>query len=363
MILGQNTFALVVLNGAPFSAHYTLNTLTPTIINAMKKLNQNLISLCIISIASLSIATAQPTGVFTHTYEERSTGAVREIACYVPETYNSTRQYPLIFFWHGSNTPATEWQRYLRSVCSELDVMLACPDWNDLNSQPQLLEMIGNTLNYFAQNYSMDTSRYIISGHSAGSQLAYLMGLNSPYNWKGIVNVNPAIDVNFFSPQHWENFNLIKSVMILGSHDANYHDAKLVADSVTKITNKSLYIEKAEVEHYDTTYLGSGVFRSDVKQAYFFIMGTTGLSEELKMETSLNFYPNPAHGNITLKLRFVQGVSTLQLISADGRLVKTYTIPESSHQLNLDISDVPPGLYHARVPYESGVQVYRMIIE
>lgn len=311
----------------------------------------------------VSAVMAQPTGAFMHTYEETSTGATREIACYVPENYNSTQQYPFILFWHGSGIPATEWRQYLINTCRDMNVILACPDWNELNNQEQLLEMIGNTQNYFAQNYNMDTTRYIMSGHSSGSQLAYMIGLNSPTWWKGIININPFVNVNFFAPQHWESFNTIRSAVILGSLDNNYNDVKKVVDSVAKVSNKSLYIEKAGVHHYDTVYLNSTAFTNDFKQTYQFIMGTTGLSNAASLSRNIHFYPNPAHGMITLMLIPTTEVKTLQLFSPEGRLVKTYMISAATTQLHIDINDIRPGIYQARILLSSGMQTFRLMIE
>lgn len=73
-------------------------------------------------------------------------------------------------------------------------------------------------------------------------------------------------------------------------------------------------------------------------------------------------YPNPFRGQVSYEIKdtFGEDVS-LEIISPDGRIVRTYTTDKDTFQNSLDLSDLPIGVYFMRFNFSSiGVQTYKM---
>lgn len=60
--------------------------------------------------------------------------------------------------------------------------------------------------------------------------------------------------------------------------------------------------------------------------------------------SAFQLYPNPNHGLMHIDGMAQQGQSEISIYSTDGKLVSTYTT--QMHQLDIDISGLPAGLYH-----------------
>jgi hypothetical protein len=63
----------------------------------------------------------------------------------------------------------------------------------------------------------------------------------------------------------------------------------------------------------------------------------------------IDVYPNPAHNNITIKVPHNIKYTTITLLNMMSQNVKEQTINNNS--VDLDISDIPMGIYILKIEY------------
>ena len=69
-------------------------------------------------------------------------------------------------------------------------------------------------------------------------------------------------------------------------------------------------------------------------------------------------YPNPAHGNVTIK---ATSPATVTLLSLNGRAVNTWTTETDT--MTIDLSAVPQGAYFVKVVSRGNVSVRKLIVK
>ena len=69
-------------------------------------------------------------------------------------------------------------------------------------------------------------------------------------------------------------------------------------------------------------------------------------------------YPNPAHGNVTIK---ATSPATVTLLSLNGRAVNTWTT--ESDTMTIDLSAVPRGAYFVKIVSHGNVTVRKLIVK
>ena len=81
-----------------------------------------------------------------------------------------------------------------------------------------------------------------------------------------------------------------------------------------------------------------------------------GTGEHRNASPSLNVFPNPAQGTLSLALSGIEGDAIIQLYDPTGRLVATQnlTLSNDSRTLVLDTSHLPDGLYTLRLSHSTG---------
>jgi hypothetical protein len=83
-----------------------------------------------------------------------------------------------------------------------------------------------------------------------------------------------------------------------------------------------------------------------------------GIDENSKIDYSL--YPNPTNGNVTLTAsETIEGVRVLDMV---GKVVKTVGI-DAATQVEIDVNDLPSGVYFVEVSAAGNQYVERLIKE
>jgi len=83
--------------------------------------------------------------------------------------------------------------------------------------------------------------------------------------------------------------------------------------------------------------------------------------EEVKTFVS-SIYPNPVNAGDPLKLKFAVSMSNIQLdvVSINGQLIKTVSVPSSSEIFELNTTDLSAGMYLIKVSADQGQQTLRV---
>jgi hypothetical protein len=89
-------------------------------------------------------------------------------------------------------------------------------------------------------------------------------------------------------------------------------------------------------------------------------------NEEEVVASNLNIavYPNPTQNNVNIKLKDFSGITSLQLVDLSGRMLinKTININRQTLVKNLDVSDLPRGIYIISVSQSGQTFTKRLIL-
>jgi hypothetical protein len=86
------------------------------------------------------------------------------------------------------------------------------------------------------------------------------------------------------------------------------------------------------------------------------IVGLDGLDELL----DLNFFPNPAHDQITIFLSESKAIVQCDIVNASGQIVRKVQLTRQNTVL--DISDLAPGIYSLRVLSGTSASVHKIVV-
>jgi len=88
----------------------------------------------------------------------------------------------------------------------------------------------------------------------------------------------------------------------------------------------------------------------------------TGIDENIDAPVKVTIYPNPA--SETVKIKFETATDKeilLYLLDAQGKLVKTDRIDEASTEKEINMEDLPAGLYYLRLMKGTQINVYKVV--
>jgi hypothetical protein len=146
-----------------------------------------------------------------------------------------------------------------------------------------------------------------------------------------------------------------------------FTDAKDGAEQAEPISfrsyNSSTNSETEVIAEYNTSFPNSdGLFASNGQSAIInFKESSTGIGETGN-GVSVDIYPNPAKDMVNIATK---GFGTLQgfgtLMTADGKLVKTFVL--TGNQTQLDVQDLQAGIYILRIETAENVVVKRLVIQ
>ncbi|MFN8210333.1 MAG: T9SS type A sorting domain-containing protein [Bacteroidales bacterium] len=88
----------------------------------------------------------------------------------------------------------------------------------------------------------------------------------------------------------------------------------------------------------------------------------TAIEENMNSEVKVKIYPNPATEIINIQFDAATDKEILlYLLDGNGKLVKTDRIEESSVEKNINVEDLPSGLYFMKMVKGKLVNVYKVV--
>lgn len=279
--------------------------------------------------------------------EYTSGNKVIPVSFYVPEDYDSTKQYPFIYGWHGNQMPSTNMCDMLYSVIAKNEkAIVCCPDINSILSDGNMIgQVINGSLTYCFSTFKIDTSKTIISGFSLGGNIAYSVGLYSTEYFKGIITISPAINMSSYDQTMWDNVTKIRMATIEGDKDVNFDGVDSVMKEMLSKNANLLYLVKPGVQHLDPTYHQSQEFAQDYKKCYDYVLNTTS-SIEINEDKSSNIkiVINSSNNN-SLLLSSDSEIEKVTISDILGKTIYSSNPNSTSQEIDLDRG----GLYFVNV--------------
>lgn len=88
----------------------------------------------------------------------------------------------------------------------------------------------------------------------------------------------------------------------------------------------------------------------------------TAIDENLDTRVKVKIYPNPASEIINIQFEAATDQEILlYLLDSQGKLVKTDRIEESTVEKNINLEDLPAGIYYLRMTKGKLVNVYKVV--
>lgn len=87
---------------------------------------------------------------------------------------------------------------------------------------------------------------------------------------------------------------------------------------------------------------------------------------DLNITDHIRLFPNPARDMVRLEAEGVQGTTTVSLLTTLGKVLRDYTMEEPVNAIssvNLDLSDLPKGIYFVRLNNSSFIHTQKLVIE
>jgi hypothetical protein len=185
-------------------------------------------------------------------------GTSRMLSFYVPNSYDSTKQYNLMVCLHGMGQPANSYRDNLCPSWSSImpNMIFVCPEsiisqgvaTADYFSGPGQETIIDSAIAYSKAHYSIDAKQIFLEGFSMGGRSALKYGLEYPDKFKGLLLNTPAVQgkmdqnnvKNYSIIYNYKNGAKIPIALTYGTADANYSNmgdtiAKILSDNNTPL--------------------------------------------------------------------------------------------------------------------------------
>lgn len=85
------------------------------------------------------------------------------------------------------------------------------------------------------------------------------------------------------------------------------------------------------------------------------------VSEHIPTEIPISIYPNPTRGHCTISYGSTEGLKKVQIHNMIGAKIKT--VHSITKETQLDLSQLPKGLYIIEIMTERGIQTFKLLIE
>lgn len=265
-------------------------------------------------------------------------GDQRVIYCYVPENYDSTKAYPMLWGW-GAGMAGTQMVERLKLMQDEIKGIIVCPDLNGLSGNAY--DCVADySYNFIRENYNIDTTKIVITGYSLGGMKSYQIGLKKPHLARGIIGLAPALRPMYMSQEMWANITKVRMATIMGTKDALIKDVKPLMEEIQEKGGSLLFIEKAGLDHEGSNgYYNTLEFVEDFIQCYNFVISipANSIAELPPNNGAAIISPNPSSTYIKVDTELPGQV---QIINPSG-----ITVMETESGRQTDISGLPQGIY------------------
>ncbi|MBN2620023.1 dienelactone hydrolase family protein [candidate division WOR-3 bacterium] len=175
----------------------------------------------------------------------------------VPENYSSDTLYPLLIALHGFGSNPESFARALDSIVTNKGYIFCCPygpeirgttafGWgDDVVADP----CIKGAYTYVKENYSVDTTKIILLGYSQGGYYSFMLGVQYPEVFSGVICVAGYYDDEFDEFVKDGLGTQTKFYMMIGELDRSF-ETNAHADSVFKAHGvKSHLVSYPELGH------------------------------------------------------------------------------------------------------------------
>ena len=304
----------------------------------------------------LITSTAYSTNKGSFSRDFSNNGITSRIDFYVPNNYDSTKSYSILFGFHGTGMASSTARDILYNFVNtkQINAIVVCPDYNNIQTNAQFWNLINTSMAYPASIYHVDSTKRIIIGMSAGSSLAFQLGLLSPSSFKGILGISPALTSNIINQTMWANISKIKMASILGTSDENYTPVKELMNEIKDKGGKLLYIEKTGVGHLDNKYINSNEFYDDFLECYNYFMEATSIETEnaSNSQSMISLFPNPVTDAVRISFQNINStIVQITISNTFGEVIKRFNYTELDGKSTIDINtkDFTSGVYYCTV--------------
>ncbi len=201
--------------------------------------------LLIILFLFTSTIMAQETGSFERTINFRNTD--RELAYYIPGTYNGNKSYPLIVALHGCNGNAIAFRNSMIYTANTLNAIVVSPDFMGEqmsgNKGKIITDAIEFTKNQLA--YKIKSDQVYLLGYSCNGLETYNHGWSDLYEFAGIIPFNAWIPST-------EGFNFnskTPTCACSGTKDGSYKNNTLFIEKLIAQKGKGKLITMEGIGH------------------------------------------------------------------------------------------------------------------
>lgn len=120
---------------------------------------------------------------------------------------------------------------------------------------------------------------------------------------------------------------------------------------ISSLKNDLYYVQ---VEHYT----GIGI-QPVIKQLKDQAVVSAHEFKQVKSDTDILVYPNPAQNELTIRIQDLESEGVLTILNLEGKKVKNQVF--NSNQMVLDISSLMQGIYFIRVEYDEKVGIQQVV--
>ncbi len=304
-------------------------------------MKQLLTTLILIMLAFAS--QAQMTGSFNDPIIFNSSS--HDVEYYVPSSYNSANQYPLIVALHGCGpNTATAYRDNFISLADSIGAILVCPDYNGsqiTGAAGQIIpNVIDSTMNQLG--YNIDTNAVYLTGFSCNGQATVRQAWNDVYSFRGIIPLNawfPAInhsDYNYLSKT--------PTCFCSGTADFSYSNNELLYDSLVANGGTGKFVSMPGIPH---TFSFPTRDAEMMKCFRWFdsVAAPLAVYELNNKKYQIDIFPNPAGRYINIK---VSGTNQEQISARLYDLYgKTVLAPQAFQKEveQMSTTGLTPGIY------------------
>tara|TARA_R110002050_G_scaffold109799_1_gene221371 strand:+ start:104560 stop:105510 length:951 start_codon:yes stop_codon:yes gene_type:complete len=305
-------------------------------------------------------AHAQQTGSFQKSisFNEPDYAFTRTLYYFVPSTYDSSKNYPLVIgFRGGPHTNAGQFRDQLAFFSDSINAIVVCPENADhFNNQEGLVKQLFRyAMDTILSEYSIDTNRVYLTGLSYGGRHAVIVAMdtdNGPIpNLRGVIP--------FATGRNGElqpNYNAISQfapacICIGGNDNQVFKDVATTLHTDIQTNNGiSMLNEIPGIGHtvaFPTYPLEMMKCMNFIESNYL----PNSVFENTESSFKWEVYPNPADSFITLKVSEMVPINQIYVVDTVGRILLTV----SPNTRRVDISKFNKGLVYMVLTTSEGL--------
>ncbi len=191
------------------------------------------------------------------------------------------------------------------------------------------------------------------------------LALNVPSNTSPVLGlpIDGSSDVTISPIFAWDNTDSYSSLNLLVSLDPNFGN-NIIVDEDLPVDDTNYIYPNSLVG--GTTYYwqisGTNECGDRISNTFSFTTETTTGIEEIAAQ-HIEFYPNPTPGNLTINLSYpFNGVIQGQIYHVNGSLLDKFQIPFGAATHNLDLSNLPTGIYVVKLKHSDFIVTNKIIL-